>query len=151
MEILPGQAVGQNVRFFFGQLYDLFSKAPTLGSLINPHRFLGSGWLSQRDMFNLQSALESAMAGEARSVTEQSEMGVTAQGVAKAAELLAGRYTLVATNVPYLGRGKQDEVLKEYLETQYPLGKADLATAIVLRCLELCEKGGAPCPFGKHA
>lgn len=143
MEILAGQAVGQNVRFFFGQLYDLFRKAPTLGSLINPHRFLGSGWLSERDMGNLQSALASAMAEEARAVTEQSEMGVTAHGVAKAAELLAGRYTLVATNVPYLGRGKQDEVLKEYLETQYPLGKADLATAVVLRCLELCEKGGA--------
>ena len=26
----------------------------------------------------------------------------------KAAELLAGEYTLVVTNVPYLGRGKQD-------------------------------------------
>lgn len=142
MEILSGQAVGQNVRFFFGQIYDLFRKAPTLGSLINPHRFLGTGWLSQRDMANLQLVLASAMAEEAKAVTEQSEMGVTAQGVAKAAEIMAGRYTLVATNVPYLGRGKQDEVLREYLETQYPLGKTDLATGVVLRCLEYCDKAG---------
>jgi hypothetical protein len=142
MEIISGQPVGQNVRFFFGQLYDLFSKAPTLGSLINPHRFLGSGWLSERDIASLQSTLALAMADEARAVTERSEMGVTALGVAKAADLLAGTYTLVATNVPYLGRGKQDEVLREYLERQYPLGKADLATAVVLRCLEFCDKGG---------
>ncbi len=150
LEILAGQAVGQNVRFFFGQLYDLFRKAPTLGSLINPHRFLGSGWLSERDMRNLQSALASAMAEEARAVTEQSEMGVTAQGVAKAAELLAGKYTLVATNVPYLGRGNQDEVLKEHLETQYPLGKADLATAFLLRCLEFCGPGGTTALVTPH-
>ncbi len=143
MDILAGQAIVTNLRFYFGQLYDLFSKAPTLGSLINPHRFLGSGLLDNRGMANLHSALAAALAGEAKFVTERSEMGVTAQGVAKAAELLAGRYTLVATNVPYLGRGKQDEVLQEHLQIHYPLGKADLATAFVLRCLEFCAKGGS--------
>jgi len=142
MTILAGQAIVSNLRFFFGQLYDLFSKAPTLGSLINPHRFLGSGLLDEKAMANLHRALSSAMAAESKSVTERSELGVTAQGVAMAAELLAGRYTLVATNVPYLGRGKQDEVLKEHLEAHYPMGKADLATAFVLRCLEFCAKGG---------
>jgi hypothetical protein len=35
-------------------------------------------------------------------------MAVAAQGMAKAAELLARHLTLVATNVPFLGRGKQD-------------------------------------------
>lgn len=142
MDILAGQAVVTNLRFYFGQLYNLFTKAPTLGSLINPHRFLGSGLLDDKDMANLHRALSSAMAAESKSVTERSEMGVTAQGVAKAAEHLAGRYTLVVTNVPYLGRGRQDEVLKEHLETHYPLGKADLATAFILRCLEFCAKGG---------
>ncbi|KJS33042.1 MAG: restriction endonuclease subunit M [Desulfatitalea sp. BRH_c12] len=142
MDILAGQPIVSNLRFYFGQLYDLFSKAPTLGSLINPHRFLGSGLLDEKGMANLHRALTAALAGEAKTVTERSEMGVTAQGVAKAAELLTGRFTLVATNVPYLGRGKQDEVLKGHLETHYPLGKADLATAFVLRCLEFCAKGG---------
>ena len=123
MDILAGQAIVTNLRFYFGQLYDLFSKAPTLGSLINPHRFLGSGLLDDKGMANLHRALAAALAGEAKFVTERSEMGVTAQGVAKAAELLAGRYTLVATNVPYLGRGKQDEVLQEHLQIHYPLGQ----------------------------
>lgn len=142
MDILAGQTVVTNLRFYFGQLYDLFSKAPTLGSLINPHRFLGSGLLNEKGMVELHRALSSAMAQESKSVTERSEMGVTAQGVAKASQLLSDHYTLVVTNVPYLGRGKQDDVLKKHLEIHYPLGKADLATAFVLRCLEFCAKGG---------
>jgi len=143
MGILEGKGLTTNLRFFFGQLYDLFSKAPTLGSLINPHRFLGSGLLDEKGMADLHGALSSAMAEESESVADRYEMGITAQGVAKATELLASRYTLIATNVPYLGRGKQDEVLKEHLETHYPLGKADLATACILRCLEFCVKGGS--------
>jgi len=49
MDVLSGQTVSYNERFFFGQLYDLFNNAPSLGSLINPHRFLSSGWLSDKD------------------------------------------------------------------------------------------------------
>ena len=41
-------------------------------------------------------------------------MAVTARGLAKAAEILAGQFTLVATNVPYLGRGNRTTCLKEY-------------------------------------
>lgn len=143
MDILEGQGLTTNLRFFFGQLYDLFSKAPTLGSLINPHRFLGSSLLDEKGMADLHCALSSAMDEESKFVADRYEMGITAQGLTKAAELLARRYSLVATNVPYLGRGKQDEILKEHLETHYPLGKTDLATAFVLRCLEFCAKGGS--------
>jgi hypothetical protein len=46
------------------------------------------------------------------------------------------------TNVPYLGRGKQDDVMKDYVDAHYKDGKADLATAFILRCLGLCQKGG---------
>jgi hypothetical protein len=143
MAMLEGQNLGVNLRFFFGQLYDLLKKAPTLGSLINPHRFLGSAWLGEREMTLLHRALESSVKADSASETELHELGVTAQGLATATELLAGRYTLVVTNVPYLGRGRQDDVLKEHLESQYPLGKADLATAFVLRCLEFCSEGGS--------
>ena len=41
-----------------------------------------------------------------------------------------------------LARGKQDGKLKKYLEKNYAEGKADLATAFVQRCLELCDIGG---------
>jgi hypothetical protein len=141
MSILEGQSLKMDLRFYFEQLYDLFSKAPTLGSLINPHRFLGSGLLDDRGMKILTQALRAAVKHEP-SASERYELGVVAEGLAKAAELLAERYTLVVTNVPYLGRGKQDVILKEHIEKYYPLGKADLATAFVLRCLEFCAPGG---------
>lgn len=150
MAILEGQNLGVNLRFFFGQLYDLFKKAPTLGSLINPHRFLGSALLDEKGMDSLHLALESAVQADPTSASERHELGVTAQGLATATELLAVRYALVVTNVPYLGRGKQDDVLKGYLEEQYPLGKADLATAFVLRCLEFCAEGGSTALVTPH-
>jgi len=133
----------QGLRFFFGELYDLFRKAPTLGSLINPHRFLGGGMIKKEGMESLLQHLQSAIADDPNAGPEQHELGIAAQGLARAAKLLADRYTLVITNVPYLGRGKQSHILQEHLETQYPLGKADLATAFVLRCLEFCAKDGS--------
>ena len=66
-------------------------------------------------------------------------MAVTARGLAKAAEILAGQFTLVATNVPYLGRGKQDDELKDYCERAHPKAKTDLATCFVERSLEFCQ------------
>ena len=69
-------------------------------------------------------------------------MAVTARGLAKAAEILAGQFTLVATNVPYLGRNKQDDVLMEFCETNYGHAKADLATCFGERCISFCSPGG---------
>ena len=143
-------------------LHALFSNAPTLGSLIDPNQL--SADLITADYQTLQPYLADVMAADdrshanrthyagrdgtvTRSVTttmddDARQRAVAAQGMAKAAELLAGEYTLVVTNVPYLGRGKQDETLKRYLEKHYAEGKADLATAFVLRCLDLCAAGG---------
>ncbi|MFO0831553.1 MAG: N-6 DNA methylase [Phycisphaerales bacterium] len=152
MQMIAQQGT-HDLRFFFGQLHDLFRKAATLGSLINPNRFFGSGMLGKEGMQTLMKALAAAIAEDPRATPERQELGVAAQGLAKAAELLAGPkgsgspsgggYTLVVTNVPYLGRGKQDDILREHLESQYPLGKSDLATAFVLRCLEFCAPGGS--------
>jgi hypothetical protein len=130
-----------NLRFTLGNLYDLFEKAPHLGSLIDPRTELGAAGITGT-LADVQPLLTKALAkhiGDA----DLSAVGVAAQGITRAAELLAGRYTLVMTNVPYLGRGKQNEVMKDYLQDHYPLGKADLATAFVLRCLELCRPAGS--------
>ena len=70
-------------------------------------------------------------------------MAVTARGLAKAAEILAGQFTLVATNVPYLGSRKQDDTLKNHLEQHFRNSKPDLATAFVERCLAFCAKDGS--------
>ncbi|MEI7900476.1 MAG: N-6 DNA methylase [bacterium] len=122
------------------QLYGLFQKAAVLGSLINPRA--GEGDLLVAAFHELQPLLEKALARETRDDAAH-EMAVTASGLAKAAEILAGQFTLVATNVPYLGRGKQDEVLKDYCERVYPEAKADLATCFVERCLDFCSSDGS--------
>jgi hypothetical protein len=117
------------------RLYQLFKQAPILGSLINP-RAIGGGDLFIAEFHELQPLLEQALKRELADDTH--EMAVIAQGIAKAAEILAGQFSLVATNVPYLGRGKQDEVLQDYCERMHPTAKADLATCFVERCLDFC-------------
>lgn len=139
---LLGDGADSSLRFAFGQLYDLFSKAPSLGSLIDPRRFQGGAMIDRKGTDALLAALAAAVA-HAEGAPERSEMGVAAQGLAKATELLGDRYTLVITNVPYLGRGKQAGVLKQHLEDQFSLGSADLATAFVQRCLDFCDQGGS--------
>ena len=117
------------------RLYGLFQKAAVLGSLINPRA--GESDLLVAAFHELQPLLEKALARETKDDTAH-EMAVTARGVAKAAEILAGQFTLVATNVPYLGSRKQDELLKDYCEAVHPEAKADLANCFVERCLEFC-------------
>jgi N-6 DNA Methylase len=132
--ILGREAILNGLR----HLYALFSDAPTLGSLIDPNAL--SADLLTADYETLKPYLNAALTAEQD--VETHERAVAAAGMVKAAELLAGEYTLVITNVPYLGRGKQDDILKRHLEGHYAEGKADLSTAFVLRCLELCTTAG---------
>lgn len=136
---LPNSDLG----FQWGQLFDMFSKADTFGSLINPQRFFGSGLMTDEQLEQISQALSTVIVNDRNATDDQQELAAAAQGLTRATELLSGRYTLVITNVPYLGRGKQDDELRKYLDTQYALGKADLATAFLLRCLEFCSGGGS--------
>jgi len=133
---------GDNDRLHIGmeRLYRLFKDAPVLGSLIDPRA--AEGDLLEAAFHELQPLLEKALAQETKGDTAR-EMAVTAHGVAKAAEILAGQFTLVATNVPYLGRGKQDKVLQDYCERVHPDAKSDLATCFVERCINFCMTGGS--------
>jgi len=121
------------------RLHKLFEQAPVLGSLINP----GSKY---RDFLiatyqEIRPILEVALSAEAGDEVSQ-EMSVSARGIAKAAELLASSFVLVATNVPYLGRGKQDERLRDYCADVHPEAKADLAACFFERCLDFCSHQG---------
>ena len=86
------------------RLYRLFKDAPLLGSLINPRAWRGD--LLEAGFHELQPLLQKALNAGDKDDTAH-EMAVTAHGLAKAAEILAGQFTLVATNVPYLGRGSR--------------------------------------------
>jgi hypothetical protein len=131
----------QKVRAGMERLYQLFKDAPTLGSLIDPRKLGGD--LLTAEFHELQPLLQRALEREATRGDETAhELAVTAQGLAHAAEILAGQFTLVATNVPYLGRSKQDDSLKAYCERHHPDAKADLATCFVERCLDFCAHDG---------
>jgi len=126
------------------RLHQLFTQAPLLGSLLSPDKtqgdLLGAGYQELGDF------LGAALAREATAKRNEDETrwdhALSAQGLLEAARLLAGRYHLVITNVPYLARGKQDEALKTFCETHYPEAKNDLANVFLERCLELCQAAG---------
>ena len=111
------------------RLYTLFQDAPTLGSLIDPGAPESDLYTASFD--ELEPLLKDALAEEADVDTTERE--VAAYGIARAAEMLSGRYDLVTTNVPYLNRGNQDDVMKGWLKEHYPLGKKDLSRTVKVR------------------
>lgn len=129
-----------NLRITLGNLYDLFQKAPHLGSLIDPGAELGAAGITG-SLAEVQPLLAKAMTKYGSDV-DLSAVGIAAQGIARAAELLARQYSLVMTNVPYLGRGKQNEVMMDYLEECFTDEKECLSSAFVHRGLSLCANGG---------
>lgn len=129
----------KNLTIALDWMHDEFKDAPVLGSLLNPAR-TDAAKLVQWD--ELSGALEQALKQE--QTNEQQEVAVAAQGLAKAATLLAGKYHWVITNVPYLVRGKQNEHLRDFCDKHYPVAKNDLATVFLDRCLEFCVEGGTP-------
>ena len=147
---LSRKAGKQNLTIALDWMYQTFQDAPVLGSLINPRRSKAAQIAKWSELQQLlgealsqdQAKQQSEADAEVSVRTNRLEAGIVAQGLAKAAELLAGQYTWVITNVPYLARGKQNDTLKDYCEAYYPAGKNDLATVFLDRCLEFCAQGG---------
>ncbi|MGI6639047.1 MAG: Eco57I restriction-modification methylase domain-containing protein [Desulfobulbus sp.] len=132
----------KNLTIALDWMHDTFKDAPVLGSLLNPAK-TDAAKIVQWD--ELSSALEQALNQEKQQEQseEQQEVAVVAQGLAKAATLLAGRYQWVITNVPYLLRRKQTARLQNFCDRYYPAAKNDLATVFLDRCLELCVENGS--------
>ena len=95
------------------RLYDLFQKAPTLGSLIDPRTVTED--LFALGFATLKGTLDRALKKiETQTDPDRAAVGVAAPGIALAASLMAREFTLVATNVPYLGRGSHGSILADY-------------------------------------
>lgn len=122
----------------FERLYDLFARAPWLGSLIDPRA--AGGDLVEHGFDDLEPLLAQVTAKA--ETAELSELAVAAQGIAKAAEILADTFVLVATNVPYLGSDKQHPTLREFCSQTYRRAQLDLATCFVERCQGWCQTSG---------
>lgn len=132
----------RNLAIALDWLHDSFADAPVLGSLLNPAKSSAAKLVQWQELSGaLGQALEQEDAQPADS-SNQLEAAVVAQGIAKAATLLIKKYHWVVTNVPYLARGKQDEVLRNFCDQHYPEAKNDLATVFLQRCLEFCQIGG---------
>ncbi|MFO0992615.1 MAG: SAM-dependent methyltransferase, partial [Hyphomicrobiales bacterium] len=120
-------------------LYDLFAKAPWVGSLIDP-RSAGAD-IFREGFDKLEPLLSSILA--ATDTEDAREIAVAAQGLAKAAHLLSKQYALVATNVPYLGREGHSDELASHAQRFAPRAAADLATLFLARCRLLLGDTGA--------
>jgi hypothetical protein len=131
------ELAGENDRLGRGmrRLHGLFKDAPILGSLIDPRTHDRN--LIEADFHELAPLLAAVLKTDERRKTkfddDALELGVIAQGLAKAAELLAGQFTLVVTNVPYLGIRKQCETLKRFCIDYHSNAKEDLATVFCER------------------
>ena len=121
-------------------LHDLFSEAPLLGALLE---VTGGDLLDTARVAQLEERMN-ALVQRLRAVEpERAEGALAARGMTDAAAILARRYVLQVTNVPFLGRGKHSTVLATYTNWKMPEARADLATAMLQRMHSLGQSGGA--------
>lgn len=144
--LVPADATNaSHLREGLARLHQLFVQAPLLGSLLSPGKSKGD--LFGADYHELGELLRSALAQEGAAKNkhdaEDWDLALSALGLLDAARVLDGRYHLVITNVPYLGRGQQSEILRDYSESHYPNAKSDLANVFLERCIELSASEGA--------
>lgn len=134
-----------------GRLHSLFRSADTLGSLISPRSddiddaLFGSDMSIGAAWSEVRAALRTILEREKREATVS---GHAATDVVLAAALLARQYTLVATNVPYLSRTRQDASLRAHADTFYPQAKHDLAMMMLERILAMSTGVAAVLPQG---
>ncbi len=133
----------KNMTLALDWMHDALKDAPILGSLLNPAKTDAAKIVPWEE---LAETLDQALKKEQSD--EHQEAAIVAHGLARAAILLAARYHLVVTNVPYLARGKQNETLRAFCEKHYPEAKNDLATVFLDRSLELAS---LPSPLGRGA
>ncbi len=106
-----------SLRIVLKELYDQFSNAKLLGSLINPEVSLGKGSLFELQWDDVGSLLSNALSGDKK--YEWSEMGVIAHGLSIATKLLTKKYNLVCTNPPFLSIERHDSKLVDYIKKNF--------------------------------
>ncbi|MCC6156022.1 MAG: SAM-dependent methyltransferase [Candidatus Hydrogenedentes bacterium] len=122
------------------RLYDIFLLAPTLGSLIDPRAGDTEAVLFEATFDELDPLLNKTINSTQRD-DDAREVRVAASDLLVAMRILASQHTLVATNVPYLARVKQNDTLREFSESWFPAAKQDISTVFFGRCLNLANSG----------
>lgn len=127
------------LEYALAALHDLFAQAPVLGTLLEPS---GGDLFEAEKLKEIERLLEPLLAKARKAEPEVIEGVVAARGMADAALLLHRKYILQVTNVPYLGRGKQDPQLATFIERRFSSARADLATAMLARMRNLSTPDG---------
>ncbi len=124
-----------NIQRALEALHDQFADAPLLGSLLE---------VGARDLLDadLRERGEAALAMLQAAEPERAEGAVIASGLFEAAAMLAKKYVLQVTNVPFRASGTVEDALRDYLEKIFPFGKRNLATAMLQRLLRASEDTG---------
>jgi hypothetical protein len=120
------------------ELYNHFQLAPELGSLLDPTTIKADAFTASFE--DLKPVLQKALQNEHDA--ELLERGVMAAGIAKAGLILAKKFMLIITNVPYLARGKQDVLMNGFCDLNYPDSKGDLAVVFLERLFKLNNRSG---------
>ena len=131
-----------DLEYALAALHDLFAQAPVLGTLLEPS---GGDMFEAEKLRQVERLLDPLLAKARKAEPEVVEGVIAARSMTDAASLLHRDYVLQATNVPYLGRGKQGESLAEYISSRFESAKADLATAMMVRMRKLASLGGTYC------
>lgn len=123
-----------------GRLHELFKEADTLGSLIQPRLAT-----ELSDPSRMQRSLEDVAFEDVAPLLDAATkkelkdpavavLGADAAGIARAARLLAGNYTLAVTNPPFLTRSKFNDVLLRYTKHVPSGADQELANLFQYRC-----------------
>lgn len=128
------------LEYALAALHDLFAQAPVLGTLLQP----AGGDLFESERLSEIDRLFSPLLKKARlAEPELAEGAISARGMADAATALRKSFTLVTTNVPFLTQLKFSEALNDYILRRFPRERANLATAMIRRSLDLCLPRGS--------
>lgn len=132
------------------ELYELFQKAPELGSLIDPkaatqNDLISAKWDELANKLDLALAAKDGGLDDAQDTEANSaalEARVTARGMVHASRILNRRYHLIITNPPYLKSADHGQILKTYCAENFSEAEGDIANVFLERSLSLCLPGG---------
>jgi hypothetical protein len=127
------------------RLHTLFANADSLGSLIDPVRATENAGLESVDWQSVAPLVRAALSSETGFQSTDpaaAVFGHAAAGIARAADFLSAKYTLICTNPPYLKRNSMEPMLQSVVDADFPDSKGDLATVFVERIRACLSNGG---------
>ncbi len=128
-------------------LHDLFRQAPLRGSLIE---LTGGDLVDPTRVAQLDQSIAALVESMRDAEPERAEGALAARGMADAAALLHRRFSLAATNPPFLGQGEFSNELMSFMTQHHKNAKGDLSTAMLERMNAMVHNGGTVAAVAKQ-